>query len=260
MSFTIRFLIVCFLCQSLPVSAAWYQVELIVFRHLSPDTDGEVWYENPGLPERNQSIELISDLAEAELDATDSEAEIDAAELSVNPNRELIPYLQLPSAELKLGGIQRVLKLSSEYRPLMHIAWQQPALRADSARPVHLQQYEDSSTLKHSEAIQEPEDIESLINQSSDELDIYEVPELIFDGTIKLRSSKFLHADIDFAFFPVDLGEDSVSQATDDGHFVLQEADYVRLTESRKIRLNEIHYFDHPYFGVILRVSRLKIR
>lgn len=31
----------------LPVEAAWYQVEVIVFSHLSPDYDGELWYENP---------------------------------------------------------------------------------------------------------------------------------------------------------------------------------------------------------------------
>ena len=30
----------------------------------------------------------------------------------------------------------------------------------------------------------------------------------------------------------------------------------VRLTESRRIKLNELHFFDHPLFGVILQVSR----
>ena len=35
-------------------------------------------------------------------------------------------------------------------------------------------------------------------------------------------------------------------------------ADYARLTESRRVRLNEIHYFDHPLFGLIVQVSLLK--
>ena len=150
------------------------------------------------------------------------------------------------------------MKLSSEYRPLMHIAWQQPALRADSARPVHLQQYEESELVDDIET--EPENIESLLNGVGDEPANYEVPELLFDGTIKLRSSKFLHADVDFAFFPVDLSNYEDHNSSEGRLYVRQEADYVRLTESRKIRLNEIHYFDHPHFGVILRVSRLKIR
>ena len=144
MKISSRFFIACLLLHALPASAAWYQVEVIVFSQLSPDADGEVWYENPGLPERSQSIELITELADAESENADDETEASAETVSTNTKRELIPYLQLPSAELKLGGVQRVLKLSSEYRPLMHIAWQQPALRADSARPVHLQQYEES--------------------------------------------------------------------------------------------------------------------
>ena len=258
MKISSRFFIACLLLHALPASAAWYQVEVIVFSQLSPDADGEVWYENPGLPERSQSIELITELADAESENADDETEASAETVSTNTKRELIPYLQLPSAELKLGGVQRVLKLSSEYRPLMHIAWQQPALRADSARPVHLQQYEESELVDDIET--EPENIESLLNGVGDESANYEVPELLFDGTIKLRSSKFLHADVDFAFFPVDLSNYEDHNSSEGGLYVRQEADYVRLTESRKIRLNEIHYFDHPHFGVILRVSRLKIR
>ena len=32
----------------------------------------------------------------------------------------------------------------------------------------------------------------------------------------------------------------------------------IELKESRKIKLNEIHYFDNPIYGVILQVSRLE--
>ena len=31
----------------------------------------------------------------------------------------------------------------------------------------------------------------------------------------------------------------------------------LELKETRRIKLNEIHYFDHPMYGVILQVSRL---
>ena len=43
-----------------PAVASWYQVEVIVFEHLRPDLGGEVWFENPGLPSRADSINLIS--------------------------------------------------------------------------------------------------------------------------------------------------------------------------------------------------------
>ena len=28
------------------------------------------------------------------------------------------------------------------------------------------------------------------------------------------------------------------------------------LHEKRRVKLNEVHYFDHPYFGALVRVSR----
>ena len=31
-----------------------------------------------------------------------------------------------------------------------------------------------------------------------------------------------------------------------------------RMVEKRRLKLNELHYFDHPRFGVLLRVSRLE--
>jgi len=34
-----------------PLQAAWYQVEVIVFENMESASDGELWYENPGLPD-----------------------------------------------------------------------------------------------------------------------------------------------------------------------------------------------------------------
>ncbi len=236
------------------VSAAWYQVEVIVFDQLYPESDGEIWYENPGLPDRSESIELIGELLDAGAEDQSGEQNSKPDIESQVSTRELQPYLELPSSRLKLEGVQRVLKLSSEYRPLMHIAWQQPALSARTARAIHLQKYEEIIEM----ADEEPESIESLIDGSGQSSEFYQVPELIFDGTLKIRSSKFLHVDVDFAYFPKSLASATENQSADNSLFVAQQADYVRLRESRKIRLNEINYFDHPLFGVILRVSRLR--
>ncbi len=247
------------LLLTLPVNAAWYQAEVIVFERILPDFDGELWYENPGLPDRSNSIELIAELA----DADENKAEVKIArpqDSQVLQNKaELIPYLQLAMDRLKLDGVERVLKLSREYRPLLHLAWQQPGFDSNSARAVHLQKFEDIEELTTAEAlVQEPDDLAALSNEQTTEEEGYQVQDLIFDGTIRLRSSKFLHVDIDMAYFPESLSSEGPLQDADESLFVQQQADYVRLQESRKIKLNEIHYFDHPSFGVILRVSRLK--
>ena len=88
----------------------------------------------------------------------------------------------------------------------------------------------------------------------------YRPPELRYDGFVRLRSARFLHLDIDFAYFLAP-DEDDSGAATDAAFAPDREAraDYARLTESRRVRLNEIHYFDHPLFGLIVQVSLLKI-
>lgn len=244
----------------LPAHAAWYQVEVVVFNYLSPEFDGELWYENPGLPDRSNSIELITELADnEEIHAISSPAENKNREI-LPGKAELIPYLQLSDDKLRLDGVQRVLLLSRDYRPLLHVAWQQPGLSATNARAVHIQKFEEIAESSTQDLLaQEPDDLDALRNEPLTSDDVIQVLDLIFDGTIRLRSSSFLHVDVDIAYFPTFSSKKNELDNESSGTFVQQQADYVRLRESRKIRLNEIHYFDHPMFGVILRVSRLNL-
>jgi hypothetical protein len=68
--------------------------------------------------------------------------------------------------------------------------------------------------------------------------------------------------DVDMAYFPEDPSvlatAPDAMQAQGQSGVVPPHADYVRMTQSRKIKLNELNYFDHPLFGVLLQVSRLQ--
>ena len=57
----------------------------------------------------------------------------------------------------------------------------------------------------------------------------------ILQGLVGIRVSQLLYVDLDFVFGSVN--------------------GLVRMKESRKIKLNELNYFDHPLFGVLLMVS-----
>ncbi len=57
----------------------------------------------------------------------------------------------------------------------------------------------------------------------------------ILQGLVGIRVSQLLHVHLDFVFASVD--------------------GLVRMKESRKIKLNELNYFDHPLFGALLMVS-----
>lgn len=228
------------LCAASAARASWFQVEVVIFAYTNPDSHGEIWYQNPGLPDQQNSIELITD-------AADPLATTAPEQGSAGPLR--IPYRELPAARYRLEGVERVLKLSREYRPLLHVAWQQQGEGMDNARAVHLEL---------------PRPISSK-DGTSDGAGVTAAPEDILDGIIRLRVSRFVHVDVDMAYFPDNPSILAPPAAPSPGGTPDaipsngQHADYVRLTQSRKVKLNELDYFDHPLFGLLVQVSRLQV-
>jgi len=141
------------------------------------------------------------------------------------------PFRLLSSGLYKLGGIYNQLKASGRYRPFLHMAWQQPALYGDSARSVHILKSEPGATVN-------PEDIMIKI-----------------DGMVRVRASQFLHADVDMLYFPAALPQSEIHPAAV-AEAPTVPSGYSRLRESRRMKLNELHYFDHPLFGIIMHISR----
>jgi hypothetical protein len=67
------------------------------------------------------------------------------------------------------------------------------------------------------------------------------------EGTVTLVRERFLHLDIDLLLHAASTGPASAPDGTGSPVY--------RLTENRRIRSDEIQYFDHPRFGVIARVT-----
>ncbi len=63
-----------------------------------------------------------------------------------------------------------------------------------------------------------------------------ELPEL--EGTINLHKQRFLHFSADLSFNSL-FGE-------------------VKLEQSRRLKSKELHYFDHPLFGILVRVVKIE--
>ena len=222
------------------VSADWFEVEAVLFEYTEPDAGNEWWYENPGLPSRHQTIGLIMDTA----------APVKGETPETTDEAGLMPYLALPEQAYQLGGVRRVLEISGAYRPLLHVAWQQQGLDVRDVRAIHL----DNTRFEKETAWPDEAPADGEWEQPE-----YTPPVKVFDGIIRLRKSRFLHLDVDFAYFP-DVLEQPGPEAREgaDGRVRLP-ASYVRLTESRRIKPDELHYFDHPLFGVIIQVRRLEL-
>lgn len=228
--------------------AVWYQIELIVFENLYPDIDGELWYQMPELVGLDDAVVLKK---MNEIESLSSGEEV----ASENPEFMLHPYTILPDNNYRMNGIYRVLRLSREYRPLYHVTWQQPGFDGSKAIPVHIQS-EDASNLHEltipAELVTEPMPV-----------DFYEPVELVLDGTLRIRSNLYLYIDLDMVLFReppllniMEEGELELAKNPMEQYRELNPVEYIRLTETRRIKLNELHYFDHPMFGVILQVSR----
>ena len=67
------------------------------------------------------------------------------------------------------------------------------------------------------------------------------------DGFLRFYLSRFLHVEVNLA----------LSKNTGEGLFArpAETGELYRLTQQRRVKSQEINYFDHPKFGVLVRVA-----
>ena len=129
----------------------------------------------------------------------------------------------LGRSALQLGEAAGRLKRSAGYRPLLHVAWLQPGYTRSDARKVHI----------HT----------NLPNRfrTTGELDLSD--RHVVDGTLRLSRARYLHLEADLLHqreIPIDAPIN---------------VDLFRLQESRRMRSREVHYIDHPLFGLLVLVT-----
>lgn len=124
-------------------------------------------------------------------------------------------FQQLASPGQTLDSALARLSASRDYRPLLHLAWRQPVTAQADAPAVHVYGGEDRA-----------EGIETGAAAPAREL----------DGTVRVSRNRFLHVDVDLL-----LREESGRT--------------FRLRQSRRVNSGELHYFDHPAFGALVKLT-----
>jgi len=137
---------------------------------------------------------------------------------------QLVPYATVSSRHAELTSLYHKLGQSSEYIPKMRLAWIEPVKKNRFGQTVHV--------------------FENNIN-----------------GFVRLQRGHYLHVSVDFNITDkMDSNEisflDNVKTNLEDN---TSETIY-HLKERRRILLGETHYFDHPKFGLIIKVTLLKPR
>ncbi len=195
-------------------AARWYQVDVVVFRHNVESTaGGEQWPAMTALPDFGDSMDLITDLPAMADEPRD-------AQVASGPGP--IAFKALERNERGLNDVERRLRNSSEYAPLLSAAWRQPSFGVSGAKRVHLTDI-DTHAAAH-------------VKQTTDNTAGVPVAALTprIEGTVTVKVARQMNVDIDFIYD--------------------HDGKPVRLTAARSVKLREVHYFDHPLFGVLVQV------
>ena len=200
-----------------------YQVEIIVFAHREFDS-GEERFPQELAPLRTDQNEAPLELplfVEAIPPLT-----VDAA-LALEPEPTPPPVVEDPLAirllapeELQLNTQYRKLTNLAAYRPLLHAGWVQPGLPEDQARPFDL----------------------TLLGVANP------------NGNVRVYLSRFLHVSLDITYQDGTAAEAEAPALGSELREVTLAPRY-RLVTERQTRSGELHYFDHPAFGVLVKVT-----
>ncbi len=227
-----------------------YQVEIIVFAYRDFDPteehfDHELVAPPPPVDALPREIPQFDDLSllgpglEPGRNAAPSTTDVPATELARDPTRpspdgatqplpdeaspaDAFRFRLLRPEEYQLDAAYQKLERLSAYVPLVHGGWVQPGLPDETARPFDL----------------------ALLGTANP------------SGTVRIYLSRFLHIELDLTYRS---GTAAAQQPVElDAPVDLQElklSPRFTLIQQRQARSGELHYFDHPAFGVLVMIT-----
>jgi len=244
------------LWSNLSFAEDWYQVEVIAFEYVHPNEDEiELWDSHPGEPDWKKGIFLTD---EATAKARRKEELAKAPPATPDPHTTNVPdgdlpaepvvaagpeplaYVALPTSQFTMQSVAAKLSKKDAYRVLSHSAWRQPA-----------------TSNKGSESVR-------IFGGRLLDKDDPNNPHYEFDGLVTLKSTRYLHLDVDAILreqskssggkydSPADLG---LLESSNNGHDRMSIYHIYRLMQSQRVRSNKLYYFDHPLMGVIVKIS-----
>lgn len=196
----------------------WYDIEVLAFAYQSPTVTQEQWPALTGFP----------DLAAAAMIMPDT-----------TPEHLGQAFRPLPKDEQNFNDSYKNINYASKTRVLFHKSWSQFVTDGYNL-PIRL--YGGKNIQEASLA---PLAIYSLEKPAfnlpyAQMHPTYLMPPYPWEleGTIQMRLSRYMHVDTDFVF--------------------QREPDHqpIRSHSTLKLRSKEVHYVDHPYFGLLIRINK----
>ena len=128
-------------------------------------------------------------------------------------------------SELSLVPVWNSLGRSAHYRPLLHAGWRLPGFAPGAARPAHVSlNLDDRSVLR---------------DDSGERPDVH--------GTVKVSLNRYLLVEVDLLYRRTATEEVAGPEDAGPARF--------RLVAERRMRSRELHYIDHPVFGMLVWIT-----
>ncbi len=174
-------------------------------------------------------------------------------EISLNELPE--DYSKLSANQFRLEGVYNRLKTSPNIRPLLHFGWRQPLMDKEDTPWLHYSLTDEAE----SEGLEE---FEGVIRFSRNQGLLLEHKVIGFKPmripeefrTSERQNSSFDNADNDSNAILVN--DEALNEQVIVNHQMPDQLHgYFVLSENRKVKLDELHYFDHPNMGILLKVT-----
>ncbi len=200
-----------------------YQVEIIVFAHRDFDAGEERFPQQlaPLRADQSDSLLEVPPYVEPSPPLPGNQAVAALPELGPEPVDDPLAFRLLAPDQLQLNAEYRKLTNVSAYRTVLHAGWVQPGLPEDEAKPVDL----------------------SLLGVTNPR------------GNVRVYLSRFLHVSLDISYADVAAAPATAVEPLGNELREVEFAPRYRLTTERQTRSGELHYFDHPAFGVLVKVT-----
>lgn len=211
---------------------SWYQVEVMVFARTGPTTQ-EYWRldQRPHLaPENAIHLDGVSPLLPEGADTLDSSA------------ARLGAWRLLERDRMILTDMLSRMEKAGDFRTLYHQTWIQPIRERARAFPIYIEGGNQVSA-QPSISPDAGQDyglppLETTTEEASDPVPPAMQSE--FQGMLRLHLSRYLHVEPDL-WFTRNSGEG--------------QPYWVHINQKRRMRSEELHYLDHPLFGMLVRIT-----
>ncbi len=240
----------------------WYDVEVILFAQTNPSyRDSESWPIDYTPPDMENAKELLPQ----------DKAKRDPARPTA--------FRLLDVDELKLDADVSRINKAEDLQLLSHFGWRQPGLPQQGALAIRLDQplLDRIQAMNEAAALKEGQPVEVDNSES-----VTEKPQI--EGTLRLILSRYLHIETDLLLKepldgqpmyndaqqanvvifsePAMPASGAPGRAAQPDLFAMAQENAAQapyrvyfMHQSRRMRSGELHYLDHPLFGMLIKVT-----